>query len=130
MKHPFLTGAAVYPLIEMAWRGRTHPAMALAGGLAMQGLCIIQRTQTGRPLWQRALLGGLMITGIEYAIGRTMNRRYQIWDYRRTPLNLHGQICLPYSLAWCVLSAAGCCLTARGRGCRRYTGWRGHRRKG
>ena len=98
MKHPFLTGAAVYPLIEIAWRGRTHPAMALAGGLAMQGLSIIQRTQTGRPLWQRALLGGLMITGIEYAIGRTMNRRYQIWDYRRTPLNLHGQICLPKDL--------------------------------
>lgn len=104
MKHPFLWGAAVYPAIEIAWRGRTHPAMALAGGMAMSVLQKIN--QKDRPLWQRSLLGGLMITGLEYAFGRVFNRRYQIWDYRHTPLNVQGQICLPYTLAWCALSAA------------------------
>ena len=102
----FLIGAALYPLIEMGWRGRTHPSMALAGGLALQGLRWIARTHTGRPVWQQALLGGLMITGIEYAVGCVFNRRYQVWDYRRTPLNVKGQICLPYAAAWCALSAA------------------------
>ena len=29
----FLAGAAAYPMVELAWRGRTHPAMALAGGV-------------------------------------------------------------------------------------------------
>ena len=104
MKHPFFAGALLYPAIELAWRGRTHPAMALAGGLAMTGLAKIQKTN--RPFLQRVLLGGLMITGIEYAFGRLFNRRYQIWDYRRMPFHVQGQICLPYTAAWCALSAA------------------------
>ena len=102
----FWIGAAGYPLIEMCWRGRTHPSMALAGGLALMGLKRLHRMGKGRPLWQLALLGGLGITGIEYGIGRVFNRHYRVWDYRRAPMNVQGQICLPYTLAWCALSAA------------------------
>ena len=65
----------------------------------------LSRVQKSRPLWQQALLGGLMITGMEYAFGIAFNRRHQIWDYRRMPANLRGQICLPFTLAWCGLSA-------------------------
>ena len=101
----FLVGAVGYPLIELAWRRRTHPTIALAGGLAAVALRGIARTYAGRPLWQQALLGGLMITGIEYGIGQLFNRRYQIWDYRKMPANLHGQICLPFTAAWCLMSA-------------------------
>jgi len=100
----FWLGAVGYPLIELAWRRRTHPAMALAGGLSAMLLRRISKTD--RPLRRQALLGGLMITGIEYAFGRMFNRNYHIWDYRRAPLNVQGQICLPYTLAWCALSAA------------------------
>lgn len=110
MYRDFAAGAALYPLVELIWRGRTHPAMALAGGVS---LCTLRRLNTAmknRPLWQASLLGGVSITGIEYLCGRAFNRRYQIWDYRRSPLNLHGQICAPYTAAWCALSAAamGC----------------------
>ena len=100
----FLFGAIGYPLMELAYRRRTHPSMALAGGLAAVALGRIGKTD--RPLWQQALLGGLGITGIEYAFGKVFNRRFCIWDYRRTPLNVRGQICLPFTLAWCGLSAA------------------------
>ena len=100
----FWIGAAVYPMIEIAWRGRTHPAMALAGGLA--GAVLGKISKTNRPLRHQALLGGLAITGIEYAMGRWWNRNYRIWDYRNMPLNVQGQVCLPYTLAWCALSAA------------------------
>ena len=65
----FLAGAAAYPMLELAWRGRTHPAMALAGGVSLAVLRGVSRMQKGRPLWQQALLGGLMITGVEYAFG-------------------------------------------------------------
>lgn len=100
----FLLGAVGYPLIEMAYRRRTHPTMALAGGISA---VILRRiSKTDRPLWQQALLGGLMITGIEYAIGKVFNRRHHIWDYRCAPLNVQGQICLPFTLVWCGLSAA------------------------
>ncbi len=102
----FLLGAAGYPLLELCWRGRTHPSMALAGGMAMSWLGFIHRKGKDRPLWQLALLGGLGITGIEYGIGQAFNRRFRVWDYRRMPLNVQGQICPAYTLAWCGLSAA------------------------
>ena len=101
----FFAGAAAYPLLELAWRGRTHPAMALAGGVGLALLRTVSDMQKGRPLWRQALLGGLMITGVEYAFGLVFNRDHRIWDYRRMPANLGGQICLPFSLAWCALSA-------------------------
>ena len=100
----FLFGAIGYPLIELAWRRRTHPTMALAGGLS--AVVLHRVSKTDRPLRQQALQGGLAITGIEYLIGRFFNRRYQIWDYRKMPFQVQGQICLPFTLAWCGLSAA------------------------
>jgi len=100
----FLLGAVGYPMIEVMYRRRTHPSMALAGGIAVAILHRISKTD--RLLWQQALLGGLLITGVEFAIGKGFNRHFRIWDYRRTPLNVQGQICLPFTLVWCGLSAA------------------------
>ena len=105
MPYAFLTGSLLYPMIEIGWRGRTHPAMALAGGVSLSMLHALERMQKNRPLWRQALLGGLCITGVEYAFGLLFNRKYQIWDYRRAPMNVRGQICAPYTLAWCGLSA-------------------------
>ncbi len=105
MLRAFLTGSILYPAIEVAWRGRTHPAMALAGGLGLSALYRIHRAKKSRPLWRQALLGGFLITGIEFAFGLLFNRRYHIWDYRRSPMNVRGQICAPFALAWCGLSA-------------------------
>ena len=53
----FLAGAAAYPMVELAWRGRTHPAMALAGGVSLSMLRGLSRVQKSRPLWQQALDG-------------------------------------------------------------------------
>ena len=115
-KMMFWIGAAGYPLIELCWRGRTHPSMALAGGLAMTALGRISKTD--RPLWQQALLGGLVITGIEYGIGQVFNRHYEVWDYRRMPFNVQGQVCLPFTAAWCGLSAGAAAVIKLIRKCR------------
>lgn len=101
----FLIGGAGYPLLELLYRRRTHPAMALAGGLSLCALQSLHRRFSRRPLWQTALLGGLCVTGIEYAIGRAFNRQHQIWDYRNQPCQYRGQICLPFFAVWCGLSA-------------------------
>jgi uncharacterized membrane protein len=37
---------------------------------------------------------------VEYAAGLLVNRSYGVWDYRDVPLNIHGQICLPFCLLW------------------------------
>ena len=36
--------------------------------------------------------------------------RYQVWDYRREPLNWRGHICLRFSLLWCGLAGLWMCL--------------------
>lgn len=100
----FLIGAVGYPLLELAWRGRTHPSMALAGGLSAAMIHHIGQTRLS--LLNKALLCGAGITGIEAACGLIWNRRYQVWDYRNTPLNWRGQVSLPYTLVWSFLAAA------------------------
>ena len=104
MLKTFLTGAVGYPALELLWRGRTHASMALAGGLSMLLIRRVSRMRGG--LLPRAMLCGAGITAIEYLVGKKWNRTHRIWDYRRQPLNLRGQICLGYSLLWCGLSAA------------------------
>lgn len=100
----FLTGALGYPLLEVLWRGRTHYSMALAGGASLVLIRGVSRQRRG--LLLRGITCAAGITAIEYAAGLIWNRRYRVWDYRRMPLNLHGQICLPYSLLWFGLSTA------------------------
>ncbi len=101
----FGVGAFGYPLLELCWRGRTHPSMAAAGGASACWLEALARCQRMRP-WQRVLLGALGITGIEAAVGLLVNRRHQVWDYRKMPLQWRGQVCFPYSMAWLLLSWA------------------------
>ncbi|MBR3763317.1 MAG: hypothetical protein IKK57_02035 [Clostridia bacterium] len=104
MLKAFLLGAVGYPALELLWRRRTHPSMALAGGLAMVIIRCAGRCRSG--LLARSALCGVGITAVEYLIGCTVNRDHRIWDYRHLPLNVQGQICAPYSLLWCGLSAA------------------------
>ena len=100
----FALGAIGYPLLELASRRRTHYSMARAGGLSTL-LIRMLRHSSMRHVTQ-ALVCGAGITAIEYACGRVWNRDYRVWDYRRVPLNWRGQVCLPYTLLWCGLSAA------------------------
>ena len=100
----FLFGAVGYPLLELLYRRRTHYTMAIAGGLSAWLIGRIRRLRVS--FLCRCMLGGLCVTGVEYLCGRIWNRDYRIWDYRRTPLNLQGQVCLPFTLAWCGLSGA------------------------
>ena len=101
----FLTGSCLYPALEMAWRGRTHSSMALAGGLC---LCLIDRVCCSRlkdrDMLSRCTAGAGVITGVEFALGILLNRvlGLRIWDYSEVPLNLLGQVCLP-AIALCEL---------------------------
>ena len=98
MLRSFLVGAAGYPALEIITRGRTHYSMALAGGLSVMLMDGLSRLSAKTlPL---AMISGLGVTAVEYACGKVWNRDYRIWDYRRMPLNLQGQICLPYTVLW------------------------------
>ena len=107
MLRTFLFGAVCYPALELLTRRKTHYSMALAGGMSTVLIRRISRFPISR--FARVLLCGAGITAVEYGCGCVWNRAYRVWDYRRMPMNWRGQICLPYTLLWCGLSA---CLLA------------------
>ena len=101
----FHLGGTAYVLLELLWRGRSHISMFFAGGFALALLHGLF-SRFALPLWIQCLLGGLVITAIEFVAGAIVNIRLKrnVWDYSKLPLNLYGQVCLPFSLAWCALS--------------------------
>lgn len=54
------------------------------------------------PLWKQILVGAAIITGLEFITGCIVNLwlGWAVWDYSSMPLNILGQICLPYMLLW------------------------------
>lgn len=101
----FALGGALYVLIELLYRGRSHWSMAIAGGFAFLILHgIFTRFQLN--IIVQCLIGALVITAIELIIGYLVNIRYQlsVWDYSSLPYNYRGQICLRYSFYWGLLT--------------------------
>lgn len=96
----FSIGGAGYVGLEYLWRGWSHGSMFLAGGTCFLLLGKLMRLQPRLPLLPRVLLGAVVITAVELAAGLLVNREYRVWDYRNTPFNFYGQICLPFSLLW------------------------------
>ena len=56
-----------------------------------------------------AFAGALFITLLEYISGLILNVSLglEIWDYSELSLNYRGQICLSYSLKWCLITVIG-----------------------
>ena len=103
----FALGGFAYGLIEVLWRGYTHWSMvALGGALFLLLGALNSRLPQSTPLLLRGLLGGTLITAAELAAGCVLNLLlcYSVWDYSALPFQLLGQICLPYSLLWTILS--------------------------
>ena len=98
----FLTGCLVYSLLEIASRGFTHWTMTLTGGLILTILYEMHVRLTGTPLWQKCLIGSVIITSVEFTVGVIVNiiLRWNVWDYSDMPFNVLGQICLPFTVLW------------------------------
>lgn len=78
--------------------------MFLAGGTCFLLLGKLNDTRPRLTPALRGLLGALVITAVELLTGLLANRNYQVWDYRQSPFNFHGQVCLPFSLLWIPVS--------------------------
>lgn len=98
----FLFGGAAYCTIEVIYRGRTHYSMFFAGGIILAAFYCLERTQPDLRLALKCLMGAGIITGVELVFGLIFNCALGmgVWDYSRVPLNLWGQICLPFTLIW------------------------------
>lgn len=103
-------GGTIYHTIEVLFRGYSHWSMFLLGGLSMdfflqQGLWIRWKDR----LWKQVLRGSVFVASGEFVTGIIVNKilRWNIWDYSKMPLNLWGQICLPFTLIFSGLCICG-----------------------
>lgn len=102
----FLFGGVGYGLIELLWRGRTHPSMVLTGGACFVIIWGINSLWRGRPLLLRCAACAFFITAVEFGIGMLVNRllHMSVWDYSGERFHLLGQICPKYTFLWFMLS--------------------------
>lgn len=105
----FVIGGLIYILIELVARGRTHWTMFIVGGVAFFLIGFINEKYKKMPLAKQMLIGALVITALEFACGCIVNLwlGWGVWDYSNMPLNLLGQICMPFTILWFFLSAVG-----------------------
>lgn len=105
-------GGTVYFLLEVAYKTATGSPERISWTMLVLAviLCIpVERCgyqlPWETPLWLQALCCAAMVTVTEFAAGCVLNLwlGLDIWDYSSLPLNLMGQICLPFSLVWLVL---------------------------
>ncbi len=103
----FLFGGLIYFLIEILWRGYSHWTMIILGGLCFVAVGLINNVLSWNMVIElQALIGAVLITSLEFVVGLIVNVElgWGIWDYSNVPFNFLGQICLPFSLLWYILS--------------------------
>lgn len=101
----FTAGGLSYGAVELLWRQRTHWSMVLTGGACVLSLYKLYTRFPHLSLPEKCVLGSLVITGIEFAVGCVVNLTLglKVWDYSKMPFNILGQVCLLYSVFWGVL---------------------------
>ena len=103
----FEIGGLIYSLIEIIYRGNTHWTMFIVGGLCFLLVGWINKFFSwDLALWKQMLIGGVIITAVEFVSGCIINLwlGWNVWDYSHVPLNILGQVCLPFYFAWVGLS--------------------------
>lgn len=112
----FLLSSLVYSLLEILFRGYTHWTMTLLGGTCGALLYVISAWEWG--IIAKGAAGAGAITALELAVGVVVNIvfRWNVWDYSQVPMNFLGQICLPFTLLWFIISMAAMYLCKKVRG--------------
>ena len=103
-------GSIIYMNLEILWRSYTHWTMGVLGGICFICLGLINELLSWEtPLVLQMFIGSIIITILEFITGCIVNLwlGWNIWDYSNLPLNLLGQICLPFSILWYFISAIG-----------------------
>ncbi len=117
-------GGILYVLLEILWRGFTHPSMLLAGALSAMWLYFLRARWGHTHLFVQCFLGMTGITLIELAVGCVVNLwlGLEVWYYGDMPYNLWGQICPTFSVLWFFLSLPALWLCEKIRGLCRWMG--------
>lgn len=95
-----------YFILEILYKGHSHWAMIFLGGIVSVFIGLINEITPNMKMWKQMFLGTILITIFEFILGYILNIKLGlgIWDYSNIPFNIMGQICLPFSFLWFVLS--------------------------
>ena len=104
----FLIGGLLYQMVEILWRGYSHPSMFIVGGLCFVLLGLLNEIGPCRnaPLLVHMVLAAGIVTAVELLAGLVLNvwMGLGVWDYSGLPGNFMGQVCIWFALLWLLLS--------------------------
>ena len=107
-------GGILYYTIEVTFRGFSHWSMFVLGGFCLlffgwQGLLLKWQD----PLWLQVLRCTLFVGAGEFITGMIVNKwmKWGVWDYSNQPLQLFGQVCVPFLILFSGLCALGILLS-------------------
>lgn len=106
----FGVGGLLYIAIEILWRGYSHWTMFFVGGICFALIGLVNEIFTFEmPMVEQMAISSIIITAIEFASGCIINLllKWNVWNYSDLPFNILGQICLPYTALWFLVSAVG-----------------------
>lgn len=101
-------GGMLYSLFEIGFRGYTHWTMIIVGGICFYLIGLINEVIPWEmEIWKQCVIGSLVVTAVEFVSGCIINLwlGWGVWDYSDMPFNILGQVCLPFSALWVLLSA-------------------------
>lgn len=98
---------STYCSLEVIYRGYSNWTMIfLSGclGVIIGGLNNFLPWEMS--LAKQGIIGAILVTIFEFITGLIVNvwLGWNVWDYSNVPLNIMGQVCLPFSLLWILLS--------------------------
>ncbi len=99
----FVIGGFIYVAIELLYRGHSHWTMFIVGGLCFLFIGGINNWIPWKlPMPIQGLIGLGIILCLEFIAGVIVNiiLKWNVWDYSNMPLNILGQVCLPFALLW------------------------------
>ena len=95
-----------YGLIEILWRGYTHPSMVIVGGICGLLIGLLNEKNKKKNLLLQMVEGMVIVTVLEFVSGIVLNLclGLNVWDYSNMRFNLLGQVCPQFCIAWFFLS--------------------------
>ena len=109
LKYLFLSvvGGTIYIGLELFWRGHSHWTMFILGGICFVCCGLLNEVISWEtPISRQMFYGAIIITLLEFITGCIVNLYlgWNVWDYSDVPLNIYGQVCLLFSIAWYYVS--------------------------
>ena len=103
-------GGCLYYSFELLFRGFSHWSMFVLGGVCFVFFQVQARMLRWQdPLWRQVLRCAVFVTALEFITGIIVNKwmDWHVWDYTGMPLQLFGQICVPFMLLFGALAGLG-----------------------